>query len=123
MVLLVGLAAGLIGARAEASCGHYVKRLGAGFVAGRLENASSPAKPHSGALPARRCTGPQCQGLPIAPLSPPVPSVPRAPTEQLAIASPANTVCPSVTIWYPRAVERLLLSAGFPLLPDRPPNG
>lgn len=115
--------------KAEAGCGHYVRKLGAGFVPGKtparlanadIDNVHLPeevlASPH-------RCTGPECQGLPLGslPVTPALPAMQT--THEGAVMLPPIEPASQIPGSWQRETLHARPLAGFRQLPDRPPNG
>jgi hypothetical protein len=126
VALAVGLSA-LGGSVAKAdSCGHYVKRLGPGFVPGKaalavVNNLHDKQSPSPTDVPCG-CRGPECHRAPLAPApaNPPVPVRSHSQQDLVALvdaggfAGLSNAHLVSQISAQPRS--------GFPLLLDRPPN-
>jgi len=87
--LAIGLAMSLAGGAAADTCGHYVKRLGPGFVPGKAAAEQVAAESHS--MPDSTpcpCRGPECGRSPHdqTPFSPSTPVRLHAPPELITIA-------------------------------------
>ncbi|MEX2174587.1 MAG: hypothetical protein WD872_09505 [Pirellulaceae bacterium] len=112
--------------QAAASCGHYVKRLGPGFVPERKpttdqQSASqksvadqTPSEPHG-------CHGAECHGAPYAPLpsNPQVPPRSQQRQELVGIGDEAAWQLDSHARFADESSPRA--SAGYPQRQNRPP--
>jgi hypothetical protein len=120
-LVLAGFAA--VEQAAEASsCGHYVKRMGPGFVPG--QTAATQAAVDQ--VPANNtpcpCHGPECRRLPQlpTPYSPGAPVRLSAPQELIAIAD-RSLILSRPASWL-AAELAARPSSGFPARLDRPPS-
>ena len=112
---------------AAESCGHYVKRLGPGFVPGadaakKVNEQSQQMAEHS--VPTQApcpCHGPQCRRAPAeqAPLSPQAPTRILTSQELVALADEATDFSPARSRFAGNFSCRP--SRGYPLGTNRPP--
>jgi len=128
-LVLSALAVGLMGwlgagsAQAD-SCGHYVKRLGPGFVPGKAaaeKVAAAEAAHHSPAQSPCGCRGPECRRAPLEP----TPSTPNSPLrisshQDLTSLTDRSPTLALSSHWLLGEFSALPTS-GHPLRMDRPP--
>jgi hypothetical protein len=107
----------------QAGCSHYVKKLGPGFVPGKVLVASPDKQPAELTALPRPCSGPECQGIPPArsPATPLLP-VPKVAQEWALLIIDADLANSNRTSWDRDSLSVRPL-AGYHQLPDRPPNG
>jgi len=105
------------------SCGHYVKRLGPGFVPGKAAAEKVAAQSHDEATkPPCGCRGPECHRAPLEhlPVAPATPERITAPQDATMIAA-ANVRLEMEGNWlFGDAAGRP--SRGYPLETNRPPS-
>jgi hypothetical protein len=113
----------LIADESQAGCSHYVKKLGPGFVPGKVRVAGLVNQPTELAAVPRPCSGPECQGIPPAhsPASPLLP-VPKSTQEWALLALHSDSTNSAAGSWDRDSLTVRPL-AGYRQLPDRPPNG
>jgi hypothetical protein len=123
--LAIGCACLTDGGAAEASsCGHYVKRLGPGFVPGKAAAQRVAATEVAHSKPAQSpcgCRGPECHRAPLDP----TPLAPSAPLRTLSQQDLTLLADESLTLalssrWLVGDVSAEPAS-GYPLRMDRPP--
>lgn len=112
----------------QASCGHYVRRLGARFQP-RAAAPWAAAKEHDAELTNAGfilapvpCSGPECQGAPRGQLPVPVSIAPPNNADRWAIDTREPLHASQVRSWRWMESILLVLSDGFYLLPERPPK-
>jgi hypothetical protein len=124
-LVAVGLLLAVSGESAEASCGHYVKRLGPGFMPAKTvdtrPDASQAALPTEPTERPGGCHGPECRGTPLLPVPSPAPA-PQRTLSQQDLAASANAdfqlTCPAGEL-FDAQPDRM--SSGHPQRLDRPP--
>lgn len=110
----------------QAGCGHYVRRLGPGFIPGKVRPAEIAShlssETQAPQLPVH-CSGPQCQQqrTPQLPLVPPLP--PSQSTPEGAVIGSGFELLAAVPATWARENLYVRPLAGYRELPDRPPNG
>lgn len=117
---LAGGIALLASSTASASCGHYVKRLGPGFVPGQDAAQRVATETSSNSVPCG-CHGAECRRAPqdSVPLSPQAPVRQFTQQDLVAIAADDAGDGPRVAALY--AGSAAYVSSGYPTRLNRPP--